>query len=137
MPTHIIDADNFKLKINLKIYESDIQLPVNTTMSISVTSGNFSASSNMDIDIKQFALFSKDLKGIYEDLNGTAKIEEPYGCHQYISFTAIKGGHIVVQGYLCDDLQENEIFFNNEFDQTIIKTFADELVYSYLKYYIE
>lgn len=128
MSTYILDSGGFKLVISLKTFEEDLQYPVNTIMSISVISGDFSASTNMDIDIKQFAVFVMDLKKLYVELDGIAKIEEMYGYHKYISFTASKTGHIVVKGYLCDDLKNNEFSFENSFDQTFLKPFVDDLV---------
>lgn len=132
MSTHILDAGSFKLVIGLKTFEKDVQYPSNAIMSISVISGDFSASTDMDIDIKQFVLFVMNLKNVYEELDGIAKIEEPYGYHKYISFVASETGHIVVKGYLCDDMKNNEFFFENGFDQTFLKSFVNELVCSYL-----
>ena len=131
---HMIDTGNFQLYLSLKIYENDIQRSSNTTMTITVVSDGFSAKTDMDIDIKEFAAFSAALLSIYDTLVGSASIKEPYGCQQYISFFAEKNGYITVQGYLSDAAANNELHFKNAFDQTHLKHFSQELASTYLKY---
>ncbi len=134
MAKHTLNTNDFSISLELEIFEEDIMYPSNTAMSVYVASDGFSAVSDMDIDVKQFVLFSTNLKTIYDNLSGSAIIQEPYGYHKYISFSSSKNGHILVKGYLCDILKENEIFFSNSFDQTFLKEFANELYYSYSKY---
>lgn len=134
MAIHSLVADGFSLSMELNISEQDIKYPSNTIMTVSVKSESYSAISSMDIDIKKFALFSIDIKDIYDGLSGTAEIEETYGYHKFLKFVSCKNGYIFVKGYLCDDTKDNELFFNNVFDQTFLKDFADELYTEYSKY---
>ena len=90
MSEHILKTENFRLSINLNIFESDIKNPSNTIMTVSVTNGGFSAKTDMDIDIKEFAAFANKLSVIYDSLDGTATIKEPYGHKKFISFSADK-----------------------------------------------
>ncbi len=134
MAAHTLIADGFSLSMELSISEQDIKYPSNTIMTVSVKSECYSAILSMDIDIKNFALFSIGLKGIYDSLTGTAEIEETYGYHKFLKFVPCKNGYISVMEYLCDDTKDNELFFNNAFDQTFLKDFADELYTRYSKY---
>ncbi len=137
MLNHTLHAGEFKLMLSLRIFESDIQYSPNTILAVSVVNDKFSSFSEMDIDIKQFAAFSIHLKSLYNNLEGTAKIEEPYGFHKYISFSSDNKGQIIVKGYLCDvcdDLIEYKVNFSSVFNQTYLKQFADELYASYSKY---
>lgn len=133
---HVIDTkgDGFMLSFEIEFFEKDIQYPENTILSVSVRSGEYFGSTTMDIDMKQFALFTIDLKNIYDTLIGNTKITEPYGCQKYISFSANKSGHIFVEGFLCDDMSSHELRFKNGFDQTFLKDFSRELFSMYSKY---
>ena len=103
MLEHILESDNFNLRLSLNVFESDIDYPINTNMTVLVTCNEFSAKTDMDINIKDFANFSMELMAIYNSLKGAATIKEPYGYEKFISFIADRTGHIVVKGYLCDD----------------------------------
>ena len=103
-------------------------------MTVSVTNNEFSAKTDMDIDIKAFADFTDKLKKVFDTLSGEAMFKEPYGYQRYISFQAEKTGHIIVKGYLCDDMKINELHFENSFDQTFLKAFSNELSSMYLQY---
>ena len=124
MNGHTLKSDGFEMTLWVKVYETDVCYPVNATVTVSVRSDGFSASVDFDVDIKLFAVFARDLKGIYDTLSGSAKVEEAYG-QRYVSFSAEKNGHIGVKGYLCDDM--NKFSFENSIDQTCLKSFADEL----------
>ncbi len=131
MTEHVLESNGFCLRLVLNVFESDIELPINTNMTVSVTNIEFSAKADMDIDIKAFADFTDKLKKVYDTLSGEAMIKEPYGNQRYISFQAEKTGHIIVNGYLCDDMKNNELHFENSFDQTFLKTFSNELSSKY------
>lgn len=134
MHEHILESDNFCLRLSLNVFESDIEYPVNTNMTVVVKCSGFSANSDMDIDIKKFAEFSNKLMTVYRDVEGEAEIKEPYGYEKYITFTADRTGHIVVKGYLCDDSRSNELRFETVFDQTYLKDFTEELAMTYSRY---
>ena len=134
MSEHILESNNFCLRLSLNIFENDIEYSSNTIMTVFVTCNGFSAKADMDIDIKEFAEFSSKLMTVYQKLNGEASIKEPYGFEKYISFVADRTGHIVVKGYLCDDSWSNELRFETVFDQTYLKVFAEELTLTYSKY---
>lgn len=131
MPEHVLEAKNFCLRLILNVFERDIEYPINTNMTVFVTCNEFSAKTDMDIDVKDFSAFSKKLMAVYRDLKGNASIKEPYGYERFISFVADKTGHIAVKGYLCDDSRRNEMRFETIFDQTYLKRFADELLTTY------
>ncbi len=134
MSEHILNTENFRLLISLKIFEDDINSSSNTIMTVSVTSDGFFAKADMDIDIKEFAAFANKLSAVYESLSGTATIKEPYGHQKFITFSADKTGYITVKGFLCDDLKNNELRFENNFDQTYLKPFSQQLCSAYSKY---
>ena len=134
MPEHILESANFSLRFRLNVFESDIEGPINTNMMVFVTSNEFSAKADMDINIKDFAKFSMELMAIYNSLKGEATIKEPYGYEKFISFAADRTGHIVVKGYLCDDARSNELRFETIFDQTYLRGFVEELASAYSKY---
>ena len=134
MQEHILKCDNFCLRFRLYFYESDIEYPINSNMTVVVTFNEFSAKADIDIDIKRFAEFSMELMDIYKSLEGEASIKEPYGYERYITFVADRKGHIVVKGFLCDDSRSNELRFKTVFDQTHLKVFAEELALTYSKY---
>ena len=134
MSEHILKTENFRLSISLKIFEDDINYSSNTIMTVSVTSDGFFAKADMDIDIKEFAAFANKLSAVYESLSGTATIKEPYGHQKFITFSADKTGYIMVKGFLCDDLKNNELRFENSFDQTYLKPFSRQLCSAYSKY---
>ena len=134
MPEHVLESDNFSLRLRLNVFESDIEYPINTNMTVFVTCNEFSAKADMDINIKDFAKFSMELMAIYNSLKGEATIKEPYGYEKFISFVAGRTGHIVVKGYLCDDSRSNELRFEPVFDQTYLKIFAGELASAYSKF---
>ncbi len=131
MPEYILESDSFSLRLSLSAFESDMEYPINSNMTVFVTCNEFSAKADMDIDIKDFAAFSMELMNIYKSLEGEASIKEPYGYERYITFVADRTGHIVVKGYLCDDCRNNELRFETVFDQTYLKSFAYELATTY------
>lgn len=57
---HIIETENFFVCIEPEIFEADINLSTNTILKIDVKSNGFTASTTMDIDIKDLAKLGKD-----------------------------------------------------------------------------
>ena len=137
MLEHIIESDNFYLNLTLDVIESNIGHPICAVIKINVTSNGFSAQTDFDIDIKQFAEFCVQLQSLYETLNGSSSIKEFYGYQRYISFTAGKSGHITVKGYLCDNSQDNKLHFENTIDQTYLRCFVSGLSSTYSKYKLQ
>lgn len=122
-----ITTDNFTFECETIIFEKDTSLPLNSILNININSDNFTASTTMDIDIKAFNLFLKELLNVYNSLKGSAVLKEPYGSN-YIEFHAKSNGHIYVKGSinnLCRNGFEQQLLFENEFDQTFLKDFAD------------
>ena len=129
MIEYVLNTDKFYLSLCFDIYEDEFAYTVNTIMTVSVTSDGFSASADLDIDIKEFVKFAKELAKVYDSLSGTATIKEPYGYGEYISFSADnRTGYITVKGFICDDLRNNELRFENSFDQTYLKSFSSDLI---------
>ena len=131
---YTLESNNFCLHLSLNVFENDIKYPSNTIMTVAVTSDSFSAKADMDIDIKEFAEFASQLQVVYDTLSGEATIKEPFGYQKYISFHADKTGHITVKGFLCDDMKNNELHFENSFDQTYLKKFSQKLFSAYTQY---
>ncbi len=109
----------------------------NTLVDVAVYSDGFSANAVMDTDIKEFAVFSEELLSVYRNLKGTAKLKEPYG-DGYIIFSARKDGYIGVNGKLLKQGGEfsQELIFENTFDQTYLRDFAEKLSDKYHSYLI-
>lgn len=137
---YIIHFEDFFLKIKVKVFLEDIRLSSNTIMEVTVQSDGFSATTTMDIDIKELAKFALDLTHICEILSGEARIEEPYGMHMYLSFIGNGRGHIAVKGYLHKNNcvgNEQILEFENDIDQTGLKKFSYDLFNDCKKYNIK
>ncbi|MCI8332466.1 MAG: hypothetical protein HFE78_06540 [Clostridiales bacterium] len=132
-----LETENFLLELDAKVYQDDLIFPVNANLNIKVFSYGFSAESVMDIDTLRLADFAVQIHKLYETLNGSARLEEPYGFHCYIEFTACGGGHIKITGNIHSGKgygSEQELAFENEIDQTYLKSFSKELLADYAKY---
>lgn len=134
---YILEMEEFLLCLKPKVFESDIHLTNNTIMEVMVCSNGFSAQTSMDIDVKDLAVFSCDVKKIYDTLSGEARLEEPYGMHMYLSFIGDGRGHMTVKGFLHKETSagnEQNLTFENEIDQTGLQDFSRRLVDDFAKY---
>ena len=52
MNTPSIETSQFKIDLKIKVFDTDIDYPSNTIMTVAVCSDGFSAVADMDIDIK-------------------------------------------------------------------------------------
>ena len=132
-----IEADTFSLEFVPEIYEQDSAYPVNVRLRVKASSYGYSADTLMDVGVQGIAEFAVQLKNLYETLTGEARLEEPYSVHNYIEFIAKKGGHIRVMGRLNNKSAfgyTQEINFENEIDQTYLKSFIDQLLADFSKY---
>ncbi len=131
-----IEADTFLLEFFPEIHEQDFIYPVNVTLGVKVYSYGYSADTFMDVGVQGIAEFALQLKGLYETLKGEARLEEPYSVHNYIEFIAETGGHIRVMGRLNKSAFgcTQEINFENEIDQTYLRTFINRLLADFSKY---
>ena len=130
MTEYCIESPHFNICFQLKVFESDIQYSSNTIMSVSVISNEFCGKSDMDVDIKDFVIFTNALNELYKTLNGSAIIQEPYGQQQFIKFTADKTGHILVNGKLSANGHNGcmqRLTFENCIDQTLLRDFIENL----------
>ena len=128
--TFLLESESFSLSLGFKVFESDISYPSNTVLTVSVSSAGFSASTKMDIDIKDIPTFYYELQKVYDSLKGEAKIQEPYGNQQYILFSGDKKGHILVSGTLNSNGENGfwqELKFENCIDQTFFPQFLKKL----------
>jgi len=131
-----LEAENFLLELKPKVYQDDLMFPVNAGLNVKVSSYGFSGESVLAIDIREFADFAVQIHELYETLKGSVKLEEPYGFHCYVEFIASRGGHIKITGNIHNGNAygyEQEFTFENEIDQTCLKSFAKELYTDYLK----
>lgn len=125
----MLESEQFSLSLDFQVFESDIDYPSNTILSVCVSSSGFSASTTMDVDIKTIYDFCNKLGSVYIILTGSAKIQEAYG-NQYILFSGDGIGHIRVAGML-DSQGANgfwqELKFENCIDQTYFPSFLKGL----------
>ena len=129
-----IKSDRFCLEFEPDVHESDLTFKANTNLRVKVVSDGFSADSFMDIDVKDLSCFAAQLHGLYESLEGAARLEEPYSVHNYIEFSAMGGGHIAVRGRINNKNaygRTQELTFDNEIDQTYLQGFAKKLFADY------
>lgn len=134
---HKLSTEDFTIEIEIDIFEEEFDYPVNSTLDIYINSDKFGARTTMDIHINDFVIFVRDLKKLYDNLEGFAKLEEVYSTYSYIEFEGKRNGHILVKGCLnnhCRNGFKQELSFENEFDQTYLKIFAKELYGNYNKY---
>lgn len=132
MNIHKLNAEAFQLNLKVKILPEDMAYPVNMILCVSVSSNEFSALTTMEISIKAFTAFARELYALYETLSGTARLQEPYGFHNFIEFQAGTKGHIQVAGVLhSGGPQQQVLSFQNEFDQTDLSCFATDLFSEY------
>ena len=133
--TFVLEGENFKLSLTFQVFESDIAYPTNTIISVFVLSAGFSASTSMDVDIKEISEFCDELNKMYSTLKGSAKILEPFGNKQYIGFVGDGYGHILISGMLHSNGANGfcqELKFENSIDQTYFQKFITELT-AYVK----
>ena len=131
-----IKTDCFLLEFTPVVHENDLSEPVNTSLMVKVFSFDYSANSLMDIDVRDLGKFAVDLNDLYENLKGTAKLNEPYGKSQVI-FTAVTYGHIRISGCIDNGNAHGftqKLYFENEIDQTYLKEFSKKLFADYSKY---
>ena len=133
--TFVLEGENFKLSLTFQVFESDIAYPTNTIISVFVLSAGFSASTSMDVDIKEISEFCNELNKLYSTLKGSTKILEPFGNKQSICFSGDGLGHIHISGTLhsngADGLWQ-ELKFENSIDQTYFPKFITQLT-AYVK----
>lgn len=125
-----IETSQFKIKLQIKVFDSDLNYHSNTIMTVAVDSDGFSAVADMDVDIKQLIAFTDDLTKLYNTLKGVAKIQEPYGMQQFIEFSSDGIGHIYISGKLNSFGQNGsaqELKFENSVDQTCLPKFISNL----------
>ena len=132
-----LKTEHFFLEFNPELHQDDFSYAVNTSLSIKVISYGFSAESIMDIDVRKLANFTVQLNELYETLEGSARLEEPYGGHGYIEFMACGRGHIAVKCNIHNGNAygyEQDLSFEIEIEQTCLKSFAKGLYANYKRY---
>lgn len=96
--------------------------------------GGYFGSSVVDFRRDAIRDFSKDVKRLYDTLNGTAVLKSNGG-KTHITFQACWNGHIKIYGELAYSEQEEEyplmLSFVEDFDQTMLKGFAETLYQEY------
>ena len=58
---HILETDKLHMELDMNIFYTDIKYSSNTVMYIAFKCDEFSAQISMDIDIKEFAVFSEKI----------------------------------------------------------------------------
>ena len=134
---HLIKSANFDIRLQLKVFDADIEYSSNTILTVSVNSDGFCASTDMDIDIKQFVAFVDALSSLYSSLTGSAVIQEPYGEQQFIEFCTDRLGHISIRGELSSNGRKGfmqKLTFENCIDQTYLPELINSLTLCCAKY---
>ena len=103
MKNYILKTNDFTLEFELKVFDKDVNIPTNSILNIKINSDNFGAITTMDIDIKMFQKFAKELFDVYTTLKGWAELKETYG-NNFIIFKAMPNGHIYVNGIVNNTL---------------------------------
>ena len=100
--------------------------PYNTTFNIIVESEGFKGIGSCEYDIKEFLLFSKQIKDLYNFKRHKVYYEEiVYGSH--ISFNMDRKGHINISGEIFGNAMIHSLKFEFMADQTSLKPFVDSL----------
>ena len=134
MNTYRLESENFRLELNPVSYENELDSPVNTAIGVKLSSYGFSAESELLVNVRMLKSFAVDLKQMFEELQGSARIEEPYGEKSFIEFTLATGGHIKVKGAIDNKAAygyTQSLSFENEIDQTHLKDFCEKLFTDY------
>ena len=132
-----LKTERFLLELRPELHQNDLPYPVNCSLGVSVSSYGFSAETIMDINASRLGEFAVCLNELYETLKGSAKLEEVYGTESFLEFTAVSRGYIRVRGTLhsgTDYGYTQELNFENEFDQTYLRSFAQDLLADYGRY---
>ena len=122
MRKYILKAGDFVLEMELAVFEEDMDVPINSMLHIKIHSDHFSAATTMDMDIRTFRVFAEALSNVYTSLEG-------YG-NSFMIFKAMANGHIHVNGVVyshCISGHEQELRFENEFDQSYLREFVREI----------
>ena len=131
-----LETENFSLELLPGIHQDNFPYPRANSLQVKVSSLGFSADSIMDIDAIALSDFAVNLNELYETLSGSVRLEEPYGMHCFLEFTAVAGGHIRIKGYIHNKMgigYGHELIFENEVDQTYLRGFAKTLFADYGK----
>ena len=119
-----LETENFSLELLPGIHQDNFPYPKANSLQVKVSSLGFSADSIMDIDDIALSDFAVNLNELYETLSGSARLEEPYGMHCFLEFTAVTGGRIRIKGRIHNKKgigYGHELIFENEVDQTYLR----------------
>ena len=84
MKKNILKTNDFTLEFELKVFDKDVNIPTNSILNIKINSDNFGAITTMDIDIKMFQKFAKELFELVFDKD--KRIEHLYLKHFFYLF---------------------------------------------------
>lgn len=110
--------------------------PIADTITIKVSSYDFSAVACIDSDEALTAGFALQINELYENLKGVARLQDLYETDSFIEFTALDLGHIAVRGQIISlrNRQTQQLEFENSFDQTYLRDFAKKLLLDFGRY---
>ena len=130
-----LKSGDFELTLDAEIDDIDrIRcISVNTELQVHVQSKAFSGAVQWSMDAVVLAVFSNELLELYSHLCGKARLTRLYDETSFIEFEALKGGHIAVRGCLTD-YDGQSLVFGNQFDQTYLRPFAEEMHREYSGY---
>ena len=100
--------------------------PYNTTFDIRVCSGAFCGYAGCEYDIKQFRVFVRELREMYDFKRSSVELSEIcYGSR--VTFTMSKTGQIEVSGKLYGEAKEHSLTFVFSADQSSLLPFIEAL----------
>ena len=123
-------SPHFQLSLCFQAGEPDIPQSSIAVVAVFVQSDGFSASTTMDIDIKDILVFFDQLQDLYQSLSGEARIQESFGYQQYILFSGNRTGHLFISGKLQAGGEHGfcqELRFENATDQTFLPQFIGDI----------
>ncbi len=124
------ESPHFQLSLCFRVGEPGVPRPSLTVLSVFVQSDGFSASTTMDVDIKDILAFFDQLQALYQSLSGEARIQESFGYQQYLLFSGNRTGHLFISGKLHANGEHGfcqELRFENATDQSFIPQFIGDI----------
>ena len=121
----------------IKTEDFNLQLtPGADSLMVDVRCDGFSGHACFDMEDFLIADFILQIKEMYENLEGSAKLQDLYETDGFIEFSAQKFGHILVRGKLVRMRQKltQQIQFEYELDQSYLKEFVMALAAGYSRY---
>lgn len=114
------------VKISDLVVDGETRNPYDTSFRIAVRSGDFAGVGNWECGIENLRDFVNNLEEMCQlHITQTELLDNAYG--SYISFVMDRLGHLCVRGTLFGEHKAQHIEFEFTADQTVLRTFLEEL----------